>query len=162
MTVTHPDITRYFMTIPEASQLILQAAVTGRGGEIFVLDMGEPVRIHDLAEQMIRLSGKQPGIDVPIVFTGLRPGEKLYEELFHEEERLAPTGHEKLRLAHVREVDRETLARSLEEMEAACVAYDEQRLVHLLKVLVPEFGEAKRGGTEPAPSNVVSLERAKR
>ena len=162
VTVTHPDITRYFMTIPEASQLILQAAVTGRGGEIFVLDMGEPVRIHDLAEQMIRLSGKQPGIDVPIVFTGLRPGEKLYEELFHEEERLAPTGHEKLRLAHVREVDRETLARSLEEMEAACVAYDEQRLVHLLKVLVPEFGEAKRGGTEPAPSNVVSLERAKR
>ena len=162
VTVTHPDITRYFMTIPEASQLILQAAVAGNGGEIFVLEMGEPVRIRDLAEQMIRLSGKQPGVDVPIVFTGLRPGEKLYEELFHEEERLAPTGHEKLRLAHVREVDQETLARSLEEMEAACAAYDEQRLVHLLKVLVPEFGEARKAGAEAASSNVVALERAKR
>jgi len=162
VTVTHPDITRYFMTIPEASQLILQAAVAGNGGEIFVLEMGEPVRIRDLAEQMIRLSGKQPGVDVPIVFTGLRPGEKLYEELFHEEERLAPTGHEKLRLAHVREVDQETLARSLEEMEAGCAAYDEQRLVHLLKVLVPEFGEARKAGAEAASSNVVALERAKR
>ncbi len=155
VTVTHPDITRYFMTIPEASQLILQAAVAGKGGEIFVLDMGEPVRIRDLAEQMIRLSGKRPGVDVPIVFTGLRPGEKLYEELFHEEEQPVPTAHEKLRLAHVREVDQETLARSLEEMEAACAAYDEQRLVHLLKVLVPEFGEARRGGVEPAASSVV-------
>jgi FlaA1/EpsC-like NDP-sugar epimerase len=162
VTVTHPDITRYFMTIPEASQLILQAAVAGRGGEIFVLDMGEPVRICDLAEQMIRLSGKRPGVDVPIAFTGLRPGEKLYEELFHEEERLAPTGHEKLRLAHVREVDQETLDRTLVEMEAACVAYDELRLSGLLKVLVPEFGEGKRGSAEPAASNVVSLERAKR
>jgi FlaA1/EpsC-like NDP-sugar epimerase len=162
VTVTHPDITRYFMTIPEASQLILQAAVAGKGGEIFVLDMGEPVRIRDLAEQMIRLSGKQPGVDVPIVFTGLRPGEKLYEELFHEEERLAPTGQDKLRLAHVREVDQETLDRSLEEMEAACAAYDEQRLLDLLKVLVPEFGEARRGGGERAPSNVVALDRARR
>jgi FlaA1/EpsC-like NDP-sugar epimerase len=162
VTVTHPEITRYFMTIPEASQLILQAAVAGKGGEIFVLDMGEPVRIRDLAEQMIRLSGKRPGVDVPIVFTGLRPGEKLYEELFHEAERLAPTGHEKLRLAHVRQVDQGTLARSLEEMEAACAAYDEQRLGQLLKVLVPELGATRNGAGEPAPSNVVSLERAKR
>ncbi|MCU0937252.1 MAG: polysaccharide biosynthesis protein [Gammaproteobacteria bacterium] len=162
VTVTHPDITRYFMTIPEACQLILQAAVAGRGGEIFVLDMGEPVRIRDLAEQMIRLSGKRPGVEVPIVFTGLRPGEKLYEELFHEEERLVSTGHEKLRLAHVREVDPETLDRTLEEMGAACVAYDEARLTELLKVLVPELGDARRRGVEPAARNVLTFERAKR
>ncbi|MCU0935256.1 MAG: polysaccharide biosynthesis protein, partial [Gammaproteobacteria bacterium] len=162
VTVTHAEITRYFMTIPEASQLILQAAVAGRGGEIFVLDMGEPVRIRDLAEQMIRLSGKQPGVDIPIVFTGLRPGEKLYEELFHAEEDLEPTGHDKLRLARVRQVDRETLGRVLEEMEQASAAYDEPRLSDLLKQLVPELAESGRVICEPAANNVVPLGRAKR
>ena len=86
VTVTHPEITRYFMTIPEACQLILQAAVLGQGGEIFALDMGEPVRISYLAEQMIRLAGKQPEADIAIIYTGLRPGEKLFEELFHPHE----------------------------------------------------------------------------
>ena len=84
VTVTHPEISRYFMTIAEASQLIMQAAVLGSGGEIYVLDMGEPMKITYLAEQMIRLAGKEPGRDIQIIYTGLRPGEKLYEELFHE------------------------------------------------------------------------------
>ena len=99
VTVTHPEITRYFMTIAEAGQLILQAGVLGRGGEVFVLDMGEPVRISFLAEQLIRLAGKEPGRDVEIVYTGLRPGEKLFEELFHEDESYATTAHEKIFLS---------------------------------------------------------------
>src|SRR5699024_4686572 len=99
ITVTHPEITRYFMTIAEAGQLILQAGVLGRGGEVFVLDMGEPVRIGFLAEQLIRLAGKEPGRDVEIVYTGLRPGEKLFEELFHENESYATTAHEKIFLS---------------------------------------------------------------
>jgi FlaA1/EpsC-like NDP-sugar epimerase len=99
VTVTHPEMTRYFMTIPEACQLILQAESMGSGGEIYVLDMGEPVSISYLAEQMIRLSGNEPGKDIEIVYTGLRPGEKLFEELFHEKERLVGTQHEKIFLA---------------------------------------------------------------
>ncbi len=111
ITVTHREITRYFMTIPEASQLILQASVMGDGGEIFVLDMGEPIKISYLAEQMIRLSGKVPGEDIDIVYTGLRPGEKLYEELFHEKEALQSTPHRKILLARYRTFDWETAHR---------------------------------------------------
>ncbi|MGH8402379.1 MAG: polysaccharide biosynthesis protein, partial [Gammaproteobacteria bacterium] len=99
VTVTHPEITRYFMTIPEAATLILQAAAIGRGGEVFVLDMGEPVRIADLAEKMIQLSGFQVGRDIEITYIGLRPGEKLHEELFYTQEKLRPTVHPKLLLA---------------------------------------------------------------
>ena len=99
VTVTHPDIERFFMTIPEACQLIMQAAVIGQGGETLVLDMGEPIKIRYLAEQMIRLSGREPGRDIPIVFTGLRPGEKLYEELFYDAEEYGPTPHPKIRVA---------------------------------------------------------------
>lgn len=98
VTVTHPEIERFFMTIPEACQLIMQAAVIGQGGETFVLDMGEPVKIRYLAEQMIRLAGREPGRDIPIVYTGLRPGEKLYEELFYDSEAYAPTPHAKIRV----------------------------------------------------------------
>ena len=162
VTVTDPEITRYFMTIPEASQLILQAAVAGAGGEIFVLDMGEPVKIHYLAEQMIRLSGKRPGVDIPIVYTGLRPGEKLREELFHTDERLWPTDHEKLLLARYREVDQDALDRTLEGLEVACAAYDEAHLCDLLKGLVPEFGESSVEFPPGAPDNVIQFERAKR
>ena len=146
VTVTHPEIFRYFMTIPEAVQLILQAAVVGQGGEIFVLDMGEPVRIRDLAEQMIRLSGKRPGVDVGIVFTGLRPGEKLREELFHEGEHVVPVAQGKLRVAHGREVDERMLEETLDEMFAACAEYDEGRLVSLLRVLVPELRDSSASG----------------
>ncbi len=96
MTITHPEISRYFMTIPEACQLILQAASLGKGGEIFALDMGDPVKIRDLAEQMIRLAGKRPGGDIAIVYTGLRAGEKLFEELFHPLENYASTAHAKI------------------------------------------------------------------
>ena len=98
VTVTHPDMTRYFMTIPEAAQLVLQAAATGQGGQIFLLDMGEPIKIVDLARQMITLSGFRPDEDIDIAFTGVRPGEKLFEELRTEGENIEPTTHPKIRI----------------------------------------------------------------
>ncbi len=151
VTVTHPEITRYFMTIPEACQLILQASVIGQGGEIFVLDMGEPVKIAYLAEQLIRLSGKKPGEDVEIVYTGLRPGEKLYEELFHDAEKLAETSHPKIMLAHCRQVDRDVLEQALDGMQAACGENDDATLRNLLVKLVPEQAVA---------GNVVKMDKA--
>ncbi len=138
VTVTHPDISRYFMTIPEACQLILQAGVIGRGGEIFVLDMGEPVKISYLAEQLIRLSGKTPGEDIEIIYTGLRPGEKLYEELFHNAEKLAETSHPKILLARCREMDKEILEKTFDSMQGACNDGDEATLKNILVELVPE------------------------
>ena len=139
LTVTHPDMIRYFMTIPEACQLIMQSAVMGQGGEIFVLDMGEPVNITYLAEQMIRLSGKEPGKDVEIVYTGLRPGEKLFEELFHESESLSNTHHEKVLLASYREVDWKFMSKNLDEVASKCASYDEDGLYELVKTFVPEM-----------------------
>ncbi|MCQ8103092.1 polysaccharide biosynthesis protein [Methylomonas sp. SURF-2] len=139
LTVTHPDITRYFMTIPEACQLIMQAETAGKGGEVFVLDMGEPVKIVYLAEQMIRLSGKIPGKDITIEFVGLRPGEKLYEELFHTEEQLLETGYTKLRLAKARIYQDDAWCGAIQALENACQQQDQQGIVLLLKQLVPEF-----------------------
>lgn len=139
VTVTHRDITRYFMTIPEACQLIMQAEAVGQGGEVFVLDMGEPVKIAYLAEQMIRLSGKIPGEDIAIEYVGLRPGEKLYEELFHEQEPLFETGYEKLRLAKARIYDDETWSQTIDALSEACKAHEPQRLLSMMKRLVPEF-----------------------
>jgi len=161
VTVTHPEITRYFMTIPEACQLILQAGVMGKGGEIFVLDMGQPVKVRYLAEQMIRLAGKVPGKDIKITFTGLRPGEKLYEELFYEQEQLAKTGHDKILLAQSAAADWERLNRLLDMLETAGAAYDQEALQLLLRELVPEMSAA---GEErpPAPSeqnNIVMFNR---
>lgn len=153
VTVTHKDITRYFMTIPEACQLIMQAGAMGQGGEIFVLDMGEPIKVSYLAEQMIRLSGNIIGKDVEIVYTGLRPGEKLYEELFHEQESLNKTCHEKIFLAESRLADWAVVSSSLAAMVVACADYDDQGCKELLKQLVPEMGEV--GLTEV--NNVVPL-----
>ncbi|MCK9607875.1 MAG: polysaccharide biosynthesis protein [Methylomonas sp.] len=139
VTVTHPDITRYFMTIPEACQLIMLAETVGKGGEVFVLDMGEPVKIVYLAEQMIRLSGKVPGQDIHIEFVGLRPGEKLYEELFHNEEQLMETGYNKLRLAKARVYEGDVWSRNIQALTLACQKTDQQGILLLLKQLVPEF-----------------------
>ncbi len=155
VTVTHPEITRFFMTIPEASQLIMQAAALGQGGEIFVLDMGEPIKITYLAEQMIRLSGKRPGRDIDIQYTGLRPGEKLFEELFHDLENLVGTEHEKIFLAHSRAVDKALVHDTLDEMAKACEIYDNVALPLLLKKLVPEMGVCGTGDN----NNIIPFER---
>jgi FlaA1/EpsC-like NDP-sugar epimerase/lipopolysaccharide/colanic/teichoic acid biosynthesis glycosyltransferase len=139
VTVTHAEISRYFMTIPEACQLILQAAAMGKGGEIFVLDMGKPVKIRYLAEQMIRLSGKKPERDIKIVYTGLRAGEKLYEELFHADERLEKTPHAKILLAAPRQNDWAQLIELLTAAERACDEYAAEEVQNLLQQLVPEM-----------------------
>ena len=152
VTVTHPEMTRYFMTIPEAAQLILQAGAMGQGGEIFVLDMGEPVRIAYLAEQMIRLSGRVPGKDIRIEFTGLRPGERLREELFHQEEQLEKTGHEKILLARHRPVESEWVEQAIRDLEEACAEFDEDWITSLTKRLVPELRPA-----EKLPANVSNV-----
>lgn len=141
VTVTHPDITRYFMTIPEACQLIMQSAVIGEGGEIYVLDMGEPIKITYLAEQMIRLSGYEPGIDIEISYTGLRPGEKMYEELFHESEDLKYTRHDKILLSKHRAVVWDDFDDKIECINLACKTYDEAGIRSMLRKLVPEWHE---------------------
>ncbi len=154
VTVTHPEITRYFMTIPEACQLILQAATLGEGGEIFALDMGQPVKIQYLAEQMIRLAGKRPGEDIRIEFTGLRAGEKLFEELFHPQEDYQPTRHPKIMLAQPRELAAQSIQQQLLRMRQASQQYDSAQMLEILQQLVPEF---RRSEDPPA---VVSLHRA--
>jgi FlaA1/EpsC-like NDP-sugar epimerase len=159
VTVTHPEISRYFMTISEASQLIMQAAVLGSGGEIYVLDMGEPVKITYLAEQLIRLSGKEPGRDIQIVYTGLRPGEKLFEELFHELEPYEQTQHEKIFLAHPRQADWENLGADLREAEIAVKRYDTKTLKEILLRLVPELAKTSIS-TKPGAAEVVSINRS--
>ena len=117
MTVTHKDITRYFMTIPEASRLVLEAATMGQGGEIFLFDMGKPVKILDLAERMIKLSGLKPYEDIDIVFSGLRNGEKLYEELLCESENTLPTYHKKIFKAKHQEIDLDLVKTCVEKMQ---------------------------------------------
>jgi len=139
VTVTHPEITRYFMTIPEACQLILQAGVLGQGGEIFALDMGEPIKISYLAEQMIRLTGKVPGRDIAVVYTGLRSGEKLFEELFHAHENYQDTSHAKIFLAQPRSMSWELLNAQLRQAAVAVRDYDEEALRRCLTSLLPEF-----------------------
>ena len=140
VTVTHPNITRYFMTIPEACQLVLEAGSMGNGGEIFVFDMGKPVAIADLARKMIRLYGLIPNIDVNITYSGLRPGEKLYEELLNDAENTTQTYHEKILIAKVREVSFELVKQNTYELETILTTTnDEMLLVGKMKELVPEY-----------------------
>jgi FlaA1/EpsC-like NDP-sugar epimerase len=139
VTVTHPEITRYFMTIPEACQLVLEAGAMGKGGEIFIFDMGELVKIHDLAKRMIRLSGFQPNKDIEIVFTGLREGEKLYEELLSQQENTVPTHYEKIMIAKVREYEFFGTAAMIDLFHDLVDDKNELKMVALMKELVPEF-----------------------
>lgn len=143
VTVTHPDITRYFMSIPEAAQLILQSSVISNGGEIFVLDMGEPIKISFLAEQMIILSGKKPGEEIKIIYTGLRPGEKLYEELFHEKEELADTTHPKILLAKNRAIDEKKIQEDVLKLESACNSNNRELIKKIVSEFVPELSSSK-------------------
>lgn len=139
VTVTHPDITRYFMTIPEACQLVLEAGFMGSGGEIFVFDMGEPVKIVDLARQMIKLSGYEPDRDIQIEFTGLRPGEKLYEELLTDQEKTLPTYNQKVKIAEVADFDHvATLAKTVSLLQSS-YKLTEEELVLKLAAIVPEY-----------------------
>ena len=139
ITVTHPEITRYFMTIPEACRLVLEAGSMGEGGEIFIFDMGKSVKILELAKKMIRLSGLIPNQDIAIEFSGLRPGEKLYEELLNDSENTLPTHHEKIMVAKTREYNFEAISQDIEKLiELSCQYYDRQVVVKM-KEIVPEF-----------------------
>ena len=136
VTVTHPEIIRYFMTIPEACQLVLEAGSMGKSGEIYIFDMGEPVKIVDLAKRMIQLSGRT---DVKIVFTGLRHGEKLYEELLATKENTKPTSHDKIMIAEVREYEYEDISDDIDTLIRSSYEYDSMKTVAYMKDLVPEF-----------------------
>ena len=140
VTVTHPEVTRFFMTISEACQLILQACAMGSDGEIFVLDMGEPVKILYLAEQMIRLSGREPNKDISIEITGLRPGEKLYEELFYDNEVRDETSHPKIFLARHPALDKSLLEKRLAELKNICNEMDEDKVRELMGKIIPISG----------------------
>lgn len=163
LTVTHPDMRRYFMTVPEAVGLVLQASVRGtcgkdgsgtdallRDGGIFVLDMGEPVKIVDLARQMIRLAGLRPDEDVSIRFTGLRPGEKLYEELFHGREAPVPTDNPGLLMATPRVVDLAEVAAAVDQMTDDARKGDVKAALRILALLVPEFNHNPKGEVRSA------------
>ena len=139
ITITHPDITRYFMTIPEASQLVLEAASMGKGGEIFVFNMGDSVKIVDLARKMIMLLGMKEGKDISIVYTGLRPGEKLYEELLNDQENSMPTHHPKIMIAKVKEYDYEIISREVSELISLFDSQNNEDIVKRMKQIVPEF-----------------------
>ena len=139
VTVTHPDITRFFMTIPEACRLVLEAATMSAGRDIFVFDMGEPVKIDHLARRMIELAGFEPDKDIPIVYSGLRPGEKLYEEVLSDLENTDPTSHDRIRIAHAREYSHEDACRFVDELEILSREVRIPDLVKRMKEIVPEF-----------------------
>ncbi|MEN6626350.1 MAG: nucleoside-diphosphate sugar epimerase/dehydratase [Candidatus Sumerlaeia bacterium] len=143
VTVTHPDTTRYFMTIPEAVALTIEAGSVGEGGEVFLLDMGEPVKIVDLARNLITLSGLEPGVDIAIQFTGLRPGEKMFEELLTTEQYRQPTTHEKIFRCEQPDYDWDWLAERLDKLEACADAGDNAGIRHLLDELIPDYNGLK-------------------
>ena len=136
VTVTHPDIIRFFMLIPEACKLVLEAGTMGKGGEIFVFDMGKPVKIAELARRMIRLSG---ATNVEVQFTGLRDGEKLYEEVLNDEEITKPTFNNKIKIAQVREYDYAEASAAIDRLIEQSKAYDDMETVRQMKVIVPEY-----------------------
>ena len=139
MTVTHPDIIRYFMTIPEACCLVMEASTLGEGGEIFVFDMGKPVKILDLARNMIRLAGYIPEKDIQIVFTGLRPGEKLYEELLNQKEITMPTSNQKIMVARVREFEFDEVSQAIDKLIETSRMAKPFTTVKIMKQIVPEY-----------------------
>jgi len=159
VTVTHPDIERFFMTIPEAVNLVLYSATMGQGGDTFILDMGKPVKIAQLARQMIRLSGLTPEVDVPIMYTGLRPGEKLYEELWTDQEKPSPTSHPGILIAPGEDALNEELREEVSRLLAAADSNDKDACWACLLALVPTFqgrtnGEAALPPDHPDESNV--------
>jgi FlaA1/EpsC-like NDP-sugar epimerase len=160
VTVTHPEMRRYFMTIPEAVQLVLQAGALGRGGEVFVLDMGEQIRVVDIATDLIRLSGLEVGADIEIKFSGVRPGEKLYEEMFFTAENVLPTDHPKVLRARngllaegtTKKID--TLTRATDSGKA------EDEIRKLLQALVPDFHPHGASGDEARSGEIAAVRRA--
>ena len=139
ITITHPDIIRYFMTIPEACQLVLEAGAMGKGGEIFIFDMGKPVKIIDLANKMIRLAGLVPEQDIKIKIVGLRPGEKLYEELLNDNSKTLPTHNDKILIVEDTSIDFSILSKEIDALTVLANEYDTISLVLKMKSIVPEF-----------------------
>ncbi|NQY05464.1 MAG: polysaccharide biosynthesis protein, partial [Flavobacteriaceae bacterium] len=139
LTITHPDIIRYFMTIPEACQLVLEAAAMGNGGEIFIFDMGKAVKIIDLATKIIKLAGYVPYKEIDIKIIGLRPGEKLYEELLNDKSTTLPTYHEKIMIAKVEASQYNKLSEEISILIDYAKRYDTHKIVSQMKVIVPEF-----------------------
>jgi FlaA1/EpsC-like NDP-sugar epimerase len=139
ITITHPDITRYFMTIPEACQLVLEAGCIGKGGEIYVFDMGKSVKIIDLARKMIKLSGLTEGRDIQLIYTGLRPGEKLYEELLADAENTMATHHPQILIGKVKEYDFEEIKEKINRLIRLFDAQNNIEIVALMKDIVPEY-----------------------
>jgi len=166
VTVTHPDITRYFMTIPEACQLVLEAGAMGQGGEIFIFDMGQPVKIADLARKMIKLSGLTVGKDIQLSFTGLRPGEKLYEELLNSEENTIPTHHSRIMVAKVRNYNLDEVIKDLNKLDQLNRGTDHLAIVAQMKKMVPEFisqnsifAQLDQNDEEPQTANLKSTQK---
>jgi len=139
VTITHSEITRFFMTIPESCQLVLEAGAIGKGGEVFIFDMGKSVKVLDLAKKMIQLSGLTLDKDIKIVFTGLRPGEKLYEELLHNSENTLPTHHPLIMIAKVREYDFNTISAYIDDLSLLAATKDDMNIVRKMKQIVPEY-----------------------
>lgn len=154
ITVTHPEVYRYFMTIPEACQLVLEAGFMGQGGEIFIFDMGDPVRIADLAENMIRLSGLEPGKDIKIEYTGLRPGEKLFEELLTDNEKTLQTHHPKIHKARIEELDGPSTLVKIDELVDIVYNLTEQEVVNRIMTLVPEYSCANKKFLSPEETSL--------
>ena len=154
VTVTDPEVTRYFMTIPEASRLVIQAGAMAKGGEIFILDMGKPIKIANLAEDMIRLSGYTPHVDIKIVYTGLRPGEKLYEELLQAEEGTTKTCHDSIFVGKPFDLHWEDVSKMLEELERCADCGDDDEIISVLKMCVPTYKPMRNHQIKPVSINV--------